>query len=111
MRFVGTPDEMIAGMKNSPMWPMFESAAPTLRYDAAAVGKDRCVPVKRVASIKSPTLVMDGGLNLQYVPFMHVTAMALSKAIPHAQQKTLEGQAHDVKAEVLAPVLVEFFNQ
>jgi len=54
---------------------------------------------------------MDGGANLQYLPFMHTTAIALSKAIPHAQQRTLEGQTHDVNTEVLAPILAEFFSQ
>jgi hypothetical protein len=41
---------------------------------------------------------------------MHATAASLAKAIPHAQQRTLEGQTHDVNLEVLAPVLVEFFT-
>jgi pimeloyl-ACP methyl ester carboxylesterase len=45
------------------------------------------------------------------VPFMHATTSALAKAIPHAQQRTLEGQTHDVNLEVLAPVLVAFFSQ
>jgi hypothetical protein len=44
------------------------------------------------------------------VPFMHATTSALAKAIPHAQQRTLEGQTHDVNLEVLAPVLVAFFS-
>jgi hypothetical protein len=91
------------------MWPMLEAVAPTLAYDAAEVGDDRSVPVKRAAGIKTQTLVMDGGANLQFMPFMHTTATALAKAIPHAQQRTLEGQTHDVNAEVLAPVLLEFF--
>ncbi len=44
-------------------------------------------------------------------PFMLDTAKALAKAIPHAQQRTLDGQRHDVDLKVLAPVLVEFFNK
>ncbi len=28
----------------------------------------------------------------------------------HAQHRTLEGQTHDVKPEVILPVLVEFFK-
>jgi pimeloyl-ACP methyl ester carboxylesterase len=111
MRFVGTPGDMVEGMKHSPVWPMMEAVAPTLAFDAAEIGEDRSIPVKRVAGIQSPTLVMDGGLNLQYLPFMHITATALAGSIPHAEQRTLEGQMHDVKAEALAPVLVEFFSQ
>lgn len=111
MRFVGTPAEMIDGMRKAPVWPMLEAVAPTLAYDAAETGEDRRVPVQRVGKIKAQTLVMDGGANLQYLPFMHASAMALAKAIPHAQQRTLEGQTHDVKAQAIAPVLVEFFNR
>lgn len=111
MQFVGTPADQIGGMRQAPMWPMFEAVAPTLAYDAAAIGEDRTVPAKRAAHVTVPTLVMDGGANLAFMPFMHATATTLAKAIPHAQHHTLEGQTHDVKSEVLAPVLVEFFKQ
>jgi pimeloyl-ACP methyl ester carboxylesterase len=110
MKLVGTPEDAVNGMRNSPMWPMFEAVAPTLEYDAAAMGDDRTAPVKRATAVAVPTLVMDGGANLTMMPFMHASATALAKAIPNAQQRTLEGQTHDVKAEVIAPVLVEFFE-
>jgi pimeloyl-ACP methyl ester carboxylesterase len=110
MNLVGTPSDQIEGMRQAPMWPMFEAVAPTLVYDAAAMGEERKPPVERAARVSVPTLVMDGGANLAYMPFMHDTATALGKAIPHAQQRTLEGQTHDVNLEVLAPVLVEFFQ-
>jgi len=74
------------------------------------MGDDRSVPVQRAAALKVPALVMDGGANLAIMPFMHDTATKLAKAIPHARQRTLEGQTHDVKLDVLAPVLVEFFE-
>jgi pimeloyl-ACP methyl ester carboxylesterase len=108
MQFVGTPADQVNGMRSAPMWPMFEAVAPTLAYDAAAMGSDRSAPVERAAMVKVPALVMDGGANLAYMPFMHETATILAKAIPHAQQHTLEGQTHDVKWEVLAPVLEKF---
>ncbi len=111
MHFVGTPPQMIDGMKNTPAWAMLESVAPTLTNDAEVMGKDRTVPVTRAAALKTKTLVMDGALSMQYIPFMHASALALSMAIPNSQQRTLEGQSHDVKAEALAPVLVEFFTQ
>ena len=44
------------------------------------------------------------------LPFMHDTARTLSNAMPHARQRTLEGQTHDINPGVLAPVLVEFFS-
>jgi hypothetical protein len=49
---------------------------------------------------------MAGGAG---APFMRVTAETLSKAMPRAELRTLDGQAHDVDHAVLAPVLAEFF--
>lgn len=106
MNFVGTPVEQIDGMRQAPVWPMFEAVAPTLAYDAAAIGDDRSVPIKRASGVSVPTLVMNGTA----IPFMLETAIALAKAIPRAQHRTLEGQTHDVNLQVLAPVLVEFFS-
>jgi pimeloyl-ACP methyl ester carboxylesterase len=111
MRFVGVPDDMIDGMRQAPMWPLFEAVAPTLAYDAADIGDDRSAPVTRAAGVTVPVLVLDGGANLTIMPFMHATAAALAQAIPYAQQRTLEGQTHDVNVEALAPVLIEFFSQ
>jgi pimeloyl-ACP methyl ester carboxylesterase len=109
MKFVGTPAQMIDGMRQSPGWPAMESVAPTLLYDAAVMGKDRVAPVERATKVTAQTLAMDGGENLTTRPFMHASATALARAIPHAQQRTLEGQTHAVEAEALAPVLLEFF--
>ncbi len=107
MQMVGTPADQIDGMRHAPVWPMFEAVAPTLAYDAAAMGEDRSVPAKRAANVTVPALVMNGTV----IPFMLDTAQALAKAIPKAQHNTLEGQSHDVNLEVLAPVLVEFFKE
>ncbi len=111
MQFVGTPADQVNGMRFSPVWPLFESVAPTLAYDAAVMGSDRKAPLERAARVSVPTLVMDGGANLAIMPFMHDTAARLAKAIPHAQQRTLEGQTHDVKLEVLAPILEDFLSK
>ena len=108
MQFVGTPNAQIEGMRHAPVWPMFEAVAPTLVYDAAAVGLDRQAPVEQAARIAVPALVMNGQLGY---PFMLATAKALAKAIPHARLLTLQGQRHDVDSKVLAPLLVEFFTK
>ena len=110
MQLVGTPADQVNGMRQAPVWPMFEAVAPTLLYDAAETGPERRVPVDRAAQIKIPVLIMDGGANLVYLPFMHASATRLAEVIPHARQRTLEGQTHDVNLEVLAPVLVEYFS-
>ena len=41
---------------------------------------------------------------------MHVTARALSAAMPAGELRSLDGQTHDVSPAVLAPVLLEFFT-
>jgi pimeloyl-ACP methyl ester carboxylesterase len=108
MKYVGVPSEQIEGMRQAPMWPALEAIAPTLAYDHAAIlGEDASVPTERAAIVTVPTLVMNGGAS---PPFMYDTAKALSKAIPNAQLRTLEGQTHDVALEALAPVLVDFFT-
>ena len=111
MKFVGVPDNVIEQMRTQPMWAGLEAVAPTLLYDAAAMGGEtRLVPVERVAKVAAPTLVMDGEESLKMYPFMRTTADALAQAMPNAERRTLKGQGHDVDAKVLAPVLVEFFS-
>lgn len=102
----GAPAEAVAGMRQTPIWSLFESVAPTLAYDNAIMG-DGSVPAERLASLTVPTLVIDGGASPM---FMQNAAQAVAHALPNGQHRTLEGQTHDVAPEVLAPVLVEFFK-
>jgi pimeloyl-ACP methyl ester carboxylesterase len=102
----GAPAEAVAGMRQTPIWPLFESVAPTLAYDNIIMG-DGSVPIERLASLTVPTLVMDGGAS---PAFMHNAAQAVAHALPNAKLRTLEGQTHDVAPKVLAPVLVQFFQ-
>jgi pimeloyl-ACP methyl ester carboxylesterase len=107
MLLLGVPADQLPEMHQYPMWPMWEAIAPTIAYDAAALGEEAAVPTERAADVAVPTLIMNGEASY---PFMHTTAVALAKAIPNAQQRTLEGQTHEVAAEAIAPVLVEFFS-
>ncbi|GHO87020.1 alpha/beta fold hydrolase [Dictyobacter formicarum] len=107
MMFVGMPPEHLEGARQQPMWPMWEAVAHTLPYDAAALGEDGSVPTEKATRVPVLTLVMDGSASF---PFMNTTAIALAKAIPNGEHRTLEGQTHEVEAKVLAPALVEFFN-
>jgi pimeloyl-ACP methyl ester carboxylesterase len=102
----GAPAEAVAGMRQTPIWPLFESVAPTLAYDDAIMG-DGSVPAELLASLTVPTLVIDGGAS---PAFMQSAAQSVAHTLPNAQRHTLDGQTHDVAPEVLAPVLVEFFK-
>jgi pimeloyl-ACP methyl ester carboxylesterase len=108
MALVGTPAAQIEGMRQAPFWAGLEAIAPTLAYDHTAIlGKHGSIPTERAARTRVPTLVMSGTRGL---PFMLETAKKLSRTIPAAELRTMDGQAHDVHAEVLAPVLAEFFG-
>jgi pimeloyl-ACP methyl ester carboxylesterase len=107
MGYVGMPGEQIAGMRQAPAWAGLEAIAPTLAYDHTGIlGPDLAVPAARAARIPTPTLVMAGGAG---APFMRETAETLSKAMPQAELRVLDGQTHDVDQAVLAPVLAGFF--
>lgn len=107
MLLLGVPAEQLDEMHQYPMWPMWEAIAPTMAYDAAALGEEAAVPTGRAASITMPALIMNGS---ESYPFMHGAAVALANAMPNAQHRVLEGQTHEVAVEAIAPVLVEFFN-
>jgi pimeloyl-ACP methyl ester carboxylesterase len=105
MKTIGLPEAMIAGMRNSPMWPEMDAIAPTLAYDAAIMG-DSTVPTSLVSSIKADVLVLDGSDTGAWAAD---AAQALTAALPGARRHTLEGQTHNVAWDILAPVLIEFF--
>lgn len=104
---IGTPAEALDQMKRSPEWDVIRKMDFTLVYDYAVLG-DGAVPVDVVKAIRVPTLVMNGGNSL---PFMRAAADRIAELVPAAQRRTLEKQTHQVDADVMAPVLIEFFRQ
>ncbi|HLV36033.1 MAG TPA: alpha/beta hydrolase [Spirillospora sp.] len=106
MSYVGTPEEAIAGAKQSPAWGALESVAPTLAYDNAILGTG-AVPTGKAATVTVPTLLLTGGAT---IPFMHETARALAASMPNAEHRVIEGQTHDIQPDAIAPVLIEFFK-
>jgi pimeloyl-ACP methyl ester carboxylesterase len=103
---VGVPAEQIAPMRAAPMWPALEAIAHTLLYDTAIMG-DLTVPAQAV-SVKVPTLVIDGGASPAWA---RNAVQAVARAIPGAQRRTLPGQTHGVDPQILAAVLIEFFDR
>ena len=108
MTLIGMPAEQVEAMRQAPFWPGMEAIAPTLAYDhAGVIGEDLSVPVKRAAQVDVPALVMYGTAS---PPFMAETATTLSKALPRAELRALDGQDHSVDPAVLAPVLTAFLS-
>lgn len=60
-----------------------------------------------MSAVRVPTLVLDGGSSPLW---MRNATRQLAKTIRGARHCTLEGQAHAVSAEALAPVLAGFFS-
>jgi Alpha/beta hydrolase family len=103
MRVAGSPDEVIAAAKASPMWPGLEAIAHTLAYDAAVLG-DEHPPTAMLAKVTQPVLVLTSGSS----DFFEQAADATAAAIPHAERKVLEGLTHVADPKVLTPVLERF---
>jgi hypothetical protein len=97
---------MIEGMRHAPMWPGLEAVAPTLLYDAAVMG-DSLVPAGLGEAVKVPTLVLTGSKTGQWAA---KAATALTRVLPGALHRTLQGQDHNVAWDVLAPELWGHFG-
>ncbi len=104
-KVVGMPAEFVGFARSQPWWPAQEALAHTLAYDAEIMG-DYNIPTERVAKVTVPTLVLTGGASFDW---MVETAQTIVAALPDGRHQSLEGQSHDVSADVLGPVLAEFF--
>lgn len=103
---VQIPGEVVAQIKNSPMWAGLEAIAPTLVYDATITG-DGTLLTQRAGTIGVPTLVLNGADSPE---FLCDAARGIAEAVPGARYLALAGQTHEVSVDTLAPVLVEFFG-
>jgi pimeloyl-ACP methyl ester carboxylesterase len=114
-RLVGSSDEDIAGIKSSPYWPGLEAIAHTLAYEAACMANYQ-PPTARLARIAQPTLVITGEAGLDPhlgglpVDFFDQAAAAIAASIPHADRRTMQGQAHVADPKAVAPLLERFFT-
>ncbi|GGS36695.1 MULTISPECIES: alpha/beta fold hydrolase [Actinokineospora] len=108
MRMVGTPGFAVMVMKLMPMWKKLKAVAPTLRYDYRVLGETgsgKPLPQDRWADAKQPVLAMDGGKSPDY---LRNAMRMLADTLPTAEHRTLPGQTHMVKPEILSPVVTEF---
>jgi pimeloyl-ACP methyl ester carboxylesterase len=111
MKVVGVPEEYIPAMHDMPMWPELEKGAYTLAYDGAIMGDNQSgkpLPPNQWDGATMPTLVIVGGDS---PPFFQNGTQQLAEILPNARRRTLEGQTHEVSAEALAPMLIEFFPE
>jgi pimeloyl-ACP methyl ester carboxylesterase len=102
----GTGAENTDGLTQSPWWSSMVAIADTLPHDLALTG-DGLVPVARLAAIRVPLLVMDGGASPAWSAN---AAIAIGEAVADGHRRTVEGQDHNVSPVELAPILTEFLK-
>jgi pimeloyl-ACP methyl ester carboxylesterase len=98
------PADVVAQLRNAPFRPALEAIAHTLVYDAKIIG-DLTLPTELIASIETPTLVIDGEKSM---PLLRNAARELANELPSGEPRTLAGQSHDIAPEPTAAALAEF---
>ena len=78
---------------------------PRVLYDGRIVDGFR-LHADRVATLDTPALVIDVG----QMPWMSSGAEALAAALQNGTHRRLEGQEHGPSPDVIAPVLIEYFE-
>ena len=105
LKLVGTPAEVVEGMKLGPYWSHMEAFASTLPIDVRLCNNGQ-VPQDRLAKITAPLLAMAGSAG----PWAVGVANAIAAAAPYGEVRILEGYGHDVPEDVLVEELKSFFD-
>ncbi len=102
----GMPPEMVDELSRD---PEMRAVAPTMPYDFEVMGDftGGTIPDDLVRAIHVPTLVIAGGASPD---FFRDTATRLAELLPNGNLTVLEGQDHGAPADVVAPVVAEFFS-
>jgi pimeloyl-ACP methyl ester carboxylesterase len=107
---IGIPAPVVALMPLMPMWKGLKATAHTLPYDWAALGKHTMygapLRAEEWASVTMPTLVVYGSKS---PAVLQQGSRALAEVLPNAQLRELEGISHNLRMNVVPPVLAEFF--
>lgn len=110
---MGAPGFVIPLMRLMPgVWPRLMAVANTLPYDAKLLegyASGKPLSGKEWTSVTMPTLVMAGS---ESPVLFHHAAEALTKALPNARLLLKKGLGHtrSLSPEIIAPVLIDFFE-
>lgn len=102
---VGIPRDVVARIRQAPIWQGLEAAAHTVVYDVTITNDPELSG--ELGGVAVPTLVIDGADS---PPWMRGAARSVADAVPGGRLRSLDGQTHDLNPEVLAPVLAEFYR-
>lgn len=102
----GMPSEMVEEASTD---PKMQALAPTMPYDFEVTGdvtRGCTIPEDLVRAISIPTRVLAGGASPD---FFRDAAARIAEVLPNGKHTVLEGQDHGAPAEVVAPMVAEFF--
>jgi pimeloyl-ACP methyl ester carboxylesterase len=101
---IGLPAEILDDMRGSDAWTAMKAVAPTLLYDCVI---SQATPYELLASVTTPTLVIDSEGSSDDLTGMAAT---VARGMPNASQRSLPGEWHGVRDDLLARTLIEFFT-
>lgn len=102
----GLPPEMVEGMSSD---PRMLALAPTMSHDFEVMGeitRGGAIPEHLVRAINIPTLVITGGASPD---FFLKTAARIAEILPNGKHTVLKGQDHEAPADIVGPLVAEFF--
>jgi pimeloyl-ACP methyl ester carboxylesterase len=102
----GVPDATVHELSRD---PRRGGLAHTMRYDFEVMGERAggAIPEGLVRSISAPTLVLAGDGSLD---FFRDIAVRIANALPNGTFVSLQGQAHDASADVVAAAISQFLR-
>ena len=108
---IGIPAPFVAAMRLMPMWKRLKSTAHSLPYDWEALGKHTMygapLSVEEWAPVTMPAQAVYGDKSPSV---LQQSSKALARVLPNAEVRELPGVSHNLKMDVLAPVLAGFIT-
>ncbi|HEX3961244.1 MAG TPA: alpha/beta fold hydrolase [Trebonia sp.] len=101
---MGLPPQVIMEWRKGPLWATNEANAHTLPYDTAICG-DFNVPVERVATLRTPALVVNSEGTGDW---LRAAARVTAAALANGWGMQLPGSWHRIEMDVLGRVLAGF---
>jgi len=106
MRFVGMDEQLIKDTLASEHGQTIIDMAGTIAYDAEIQKASGPFLKDQAKNLAMPVLMLAGTKSFKTAPDIMAS---FTQAIPRAESRLLERQTHSVEAEIISPVLQEFF--
>lgn len=101
---IGLPAEVVAEIRQSPVWPHLEKLAQSVVYDAILT-VTTARPSPQMAAVAVPTLVLHGDSTW---PFLRDAAVALADLLPAATLDVVPSTGHDIDPVATADAVRRF---